>query len=573
MDFLNKGVAQLADLLRSMTPAARITASLLLLVVIISLGYLFNHQMSGADELLFNGDSISSDQLPAMEGAFAKANLSGYQIDGGRIRVPRGQRVAFMAALVDGNALPKVIGGPIKDAVTSGGIFGTTKAKQEELHRNALQEELILVIRNMRGIEKASVLIDSQADGGLRNKKTMTASVSVKPTGNLPLEEERVPNLRNFVAAAVAGLSPDSVAVTDLNTGRTFAGNASSGNGTGMGNSYAEVKRNYERNWEDKIRGALTYIPGVVVTTNVELDTDVNHVEKTVKYDPKIAQTDVIESSTTTSQQSGGGGNGGRPGPASNGANAPGAVSSSSGNANHSQNETTKNESHGLAAGTTTEIVKASLTPTFVSATVGIPSSYIEKLWQEANPSAPGKEARKPEAKDIADLTTILTGKIQKHVGGLFNTSKGKVDTRGFVEVETFQQLTSDPIPTPGLADHAMTWLGQSWTTLGMGFLGFFSLIVLRSMVRAPAGSSAAVASPITAASAAQAASLAKEEAEAVEEAANDAEGDGTNTTAATRRKRRLNAGPTLKDDLVEIVREDPDAAANILRSWIGSGV
>ena len=32
----------------------------------------------------------------------------------------------------------------------------------------------------------------------------------------------------------------------------------------------------------------------------------------------------------------------------------------------------------------------------------------------------------------------------------------------------------------------------------------------------------------------------------------------------------RLKKGKSLKDDLVEIVREDPDAAADILRSWIG---
>ena len=37
------------------------------------------------------------------------------------------------------------------------------------------------------------------------------------------------------------------------------------------------------------------------------------------------------------------------------------------------------------------------------------------------------------------------------------------------------------------------------------------------------------------------------------------------------RPKLRLNKGPTLKDDLTDIVREDPDAAAAILRNWIGN--
>ena len=41
------------------------------------------------------------------------------------------------------------------------------------------------------------------------------------------------------------------------------------------------------------------------------------------------------------------------------------------------------------------------------------------------------------------------------------------------------------------------------------------------------------------------------------------------------KRPRGSSAAPnrvrSLRDELVEIVREDPDAAANILRNWIGS--
>ena len=48
MDFLNKAYAQIADLFRTMTPGARITAGLLLVVVVVSLGYLFNSQITGS---------------------------------------------------------------------------------------------------------------------------------------------------------------------------------------------------------------------------------------------------------------------------------------------------------------------------------------------------------------------------------------------------------------------------------------------------------------------------------------------------------------------------------------------
>ena len=56
MDFLNKAFAQFSDLFRSMTPGGRITAGLLLVVAVVSVGYLFQHQVSGGDDYLFGGD-------------------------------------------------------------------------------------------------------------------------------------------------------------------------------------------------------------------------------------------------------------------------------------------------------------------------------------------------------------------------------------------------------------------------------------------------------------------------------------------------------------------------------------
>src|SRR3972149_7049594 len=106
MDFLNKAFAQVVDLFRSMAPGARLTAGLLLIVVVVSLGYLFTHEISGPGADLMHGVPISASQLPAMEAAFGKAKLTGYKIDGTRILVPRGQEATYMAALADAKALP-----------------------------------------------------------------------------------------------------------------------------------------------------------------------------------------------------------------------------------------------------------------------------------------------------------------------------------------------------------------------------------------------------------------------------------------------------------------------------------
>ena len=86
--------------------------------------------------------------------------------------------------------------------------------------------------------------------------------------------------------------------------------------------------------------------------------------------------------------------------------------------------------------------------------------------------------------------------------------------------------------------------------------VAMFSLLVLRSVVNGKssdrASATSASASPLA---------LHGEEANAAADSGEADEGD--------RPKLRLKKGTSVKDDLLDIVREDPDAAADILRSWI----
>ena len=88
MDFLNRALAQVRDLFLSMTPGARITAGLLLAVVVISLAYLL-HGGVGGDTYLFGGASFTPSEQQAMETAFGKAGLNGFEFVGGKVRVAR----------------------------------------------------------------------------------------------------------------------------------------------------------------------------------------------------------------------------------------------------------------------------------------------------------------------------------------------------------------------------------------------------------------------------------------------------------------------------------------------------
>src|SRR5215212_5090324 len=109
MDFLNKASAQFVELFRSMTPGARMTSAVLLVVAVVSVAFLFNQQATGPDAYLMGGEMFSPSQLRDMQAALGKAGLEA-QIDGARVKVPSGQQSKYMAALAEANAKPAEFG-------------------------------------------------------------------------------------------------------------------------------------------------------------------------------------------------------------------------------------------------------------------------------------------------------------------------------------------------------------------------------------------------------------------------------------------------------------------------------
>ena len=106
------------------------------------------------------------------------------------------------------------------------------------------------------------------------------------------------------------------------------------------------------------------------------------------------------------------------------------------------------------------------------------------------------------------------------------------------------------------MPEKVTNWFTEHWTTLGLVALALVSLLMLRSMLRsAPAAEEPLRASVGRGRPASRPRKPLKRE-----------------ETAAERRLKRLSgSGPTLRDELSQLVTEDPEAAANILRNWIGN--
>ncbi|MEX0610836.1 MAG: hypothetical protein WD738_12885 [Pirellulales bacterium] len=551
MDFLNKSISQLSDLFRSMTPGARITAGLLLAVVVVSMGYLFRQGVAGADAYLFGGEPLPDGQLTRVEAAIAQAGLKVYPREGNRIRVPAGQHAEYLAAVADAGALPPNFNTILESALDKGGPWESAAATRERL-KIARQQTLSEIVRAMNWVEDAVVLYEEQEQrvaGKLSATRQMTASVNVKPMMGETLDPRRAKMLQELVAHAVS-MSPNDVNVTNLGDGGAY-GSDGSVSFEIFDDEYLKTKVAFEMQKKESILNALRDIPGVRVEVNAELDKTVEEVTRNVKPDKEATTASrTLEVNEQTSQTTTKGG--GQPGPVAQGPTRQGPAESPQQNSNTTKSDTI--ETDNVVGMEEIRILKKGYSPKEVWATVTIPASYVQGIWQNRNPDS----TTPPKPEDLKILESQVVTKVEDIVEPLLllQANKGQ-DTYKYVRVVVLDSLPTPTITPPSTSSQALAWIGRYWSTLAMLGVAMFSLLVLRGVVKGVPSSvaaSPAAATPGLTLQADQPAAHANAEEEPDED----------------RPRLRLKKGKSLKDDLVEVVRDDPDVAAEILRSWIG---
>ena len=552
MDFINQAAGQLRELMLSMTPAARVTAALLLGIIVVSLGYLVQHQSASPDDYLFNGEVLPGTVLTRAEAAIAKKGLTGYEIVGNRIKVPRNRRSEFLAAVAEGGALPPNYHSIIEQALELG-PFVSSDTRREKL-KAAREQQLSMLISNMAGIEQATVMFDVSQASGLNRKGEATATVSVLPTPGETLDLRTVKSIRKAVAAGILELQPDNVVVTDSGDGSLLSGGEDI-TSESFDNEYYQVKLGYEKKMQRDIEYLLRDVPGVRVRVTAELESTLESTTQILT--PEGEPVDVRRKTQDETDKISELDNGGQPG-----LNAQGPLRNKNENATVTvKNDRTKNSNETESvAGQRSEFTRAAaLVPRGVRATIAIPTNYLTSVWQEGERND-GGDPTQPMPVDEKDAIEVsVRGAITNIVKQILPKELGQNPFSG-VEVTFLQSLTPKAIAAPSAASKIFGWASQNFNTMTMAVVALVSLMMLRSMVKSipHAEPTAAIASP----------TLALDTVEGDSEQTSSAAGEQEETQ---RPRLRLKKGDSLKDDLTEIVREDPDAAAAILRSWIGN--
>jgi flagellar M-ring protein FliF len=538
-----------------MTPSSRLTAGLLASLVLLSLGYLFTQQTSSPEVDLLHGQPLPAPQLSIMEAVLGKAGLK-CEIRGTSILVPRGQAAVCMAALADANALPKQLGDEQRDA-TNAGLWYEDHRLREERTKMAKQQDLARAIGEMPGIEHAYVCYDVDNKPGFNQEKVITALACVKPAGAGQLNESQVSAIRKLVGGGgIAGLKPENVTISDLSGGRTWYANAEDNSSGGEENLYLAVQRTYEQDLRAKILNALCYIPNVTVELSVVLDRE------------RITRTKQDRRSPDGKRRSGGDATGGhvkdsRPDRSGAVVQRPntGTVLNALLGGGRSNDEAPEAEAADLGSREQVEKESVGLTPLQAHVSVGVRASYFKKVWQERNPIEAGQAAAKPNAAALEQIRTECCAMIQKHVATLLPLPESAAKAAELVTVTTFQDIPIQEPPPPDFNQTLLSWLRQSWTTLGMIAVAMVSLLVLRSMVRAR---------PVAAHVQTLSASASLNDELDINRDGGKADDSQEARIPPPHARRFSDAGAPLREELSELVETDPDAAVNVLRNWIG---
>jgi flagellar biosynthesis/type III secretory pathway M-ring protein FliF/YscJ len=565
MQSLQRTLQSIGVQLRGLPPTAKLLIGSLMIILVMSLFlvslYAGRQEM---EPLGLRRDVSSAIKAEAIN--YLQARDIPYQERGDDVLVPSDRKIAVLAQLTEN----KLIDGDqinFESLVADESPF-RTRDQSRQRYLIAKMNVLGGMISQMSGIERARVVIDvpEGAPGLGRSNVASSASVSVQTRGG-ELSQQQVDAIAHLVARSHAGLRTENVAIIDARTGRSLSARSADAL---TASRYLEVKQAAEVHAREALAAALTYIPGVLIAVNAQVDTS-EVVETSSQYDePKIGVTN--ESNRTLSSTI-------SP-PAGEAAVRPNTGMTIASMRSESQTSDERSDTASVPAfgKRDSQVRDPRGYPLKINATVGVPRSYFERLMQQgAAPAAGGPDAggtgstpaaRASDPGAFDALVQAETEKIRDYLAPLIDTQAIQGAVAGTVVVNMIPDFTLAATDHPEITTASTSMLaggmnGEMVKTIGLGGLAVVSLAMMFMMVRRasikPALPTAAELVGVPPALAAADSDLVGE----ADEAAPALEGVELNDDAMRRQQ--------MLEQITSMVHEAPEEAAGLMRKWIKS--
>lgn len=551
-------IKQIREMFSTMTPTARIMAGLMAGVIVVSLGWIVTSQQTVGTEYLLGGQNFSDEQLNKMERALGQAALRDYERHGSRLKIPTRERDLYLKALADGKAIPDEWSSAISEALLSGNNPLIAPSVTAERLKHARQQDLGKILSAMPGIKRAGVFYDSK-EPRFGREAQQSASIYLEGVGGEPVSMDLMRQICEVATTHFPGLKQENVTVMDLN------GNSYRGSNDPMAldqQLFLRAQREWERYYEQKVREELNVYGDVKIGVIVELDPTLKRETEQMKFDP--VGTAAVATNSRKDTKSAKAAPGGRPG------TEPNAIGNKSASVSAAPDQTaeTKESLENLQSviGHQATVTKeAPLTPKRVAITVGVPESYYRKVALQrfvVDPNNKDKEPPSLTEADLAKLQKEAEDNIRAALEGQLPQVRQGDDRFQLVKVYSFTDLPLPELPEPTLAETSLAWLSQSWSTVGLFALVGISLLMMFSWVRSqnPAPRDREFAQ-----------GFGLEVPEELVDSLDLGEAEAAEEKEAEPAAARFHAtGGEIKEELSSLIKQNPDAAANLLRAWIG---
>jgi flagellar M-ring protein FliF len=298
----------LNDLMMKIGPM-RLFAALGITAVVAAALFALMFRVGGEEKALLFSDvemAEASEITAKLDGAKIPYELRG---DGTAIFVPR-SKVMSARLMLSEDGLPSrgSVGYEIFDKQDA---LGATQFQQTINRLRALEGELARTIASIDGVERARVhLVMPERQLFSQDKQAPSASIVLTVKGG-QLSQGQVRAVRNLVASAVPGLSVNRVTIADA-SGRLLAA-AEDDSGAAAADAMDERKVAVEERLRKEVQDIVESVVGPgAARVQIAADIDFNRVTSTSQtFDPEgrvVRETNSTEETSTSSDGAGGGG-------------------------------------------------------------------------------------------------------------------------------------------------------------------------------------------------------------------------------------------------------------------------
>ena len=238
------------------------------------------------------------------------AGLDDFEMRGGQLLVPGGEAERYNATLIAGGGLPRNWAEEWESQMKDLGQFAGSRQRADvkEMARAKMVSSFLSQLPN---IQHANVIWDEDKQPGFHAAPRTRATVFLRAKPGHTISAKDALNVRMAVANSKKHLHPDDVVVMDIAGQKTYDGQRDSEFGDETMTKIVRLTSMYE----ERVQNALQYIPGVMVTANVNLERLRQSLVRKQQINPKeafsvvgdtVRNTDSLQSATSSGEPGGG---------------------------------------------------------------------------------------------------------------------------------------------------------------------------------------------------------------------------------------------------------------------------